>query len=78
MVGWHHQHNGHASEQTSGDSEQQGSLGAAVHGVINNQMGLTERDIQNLKELVTSRPALQELLKEILQAEGKYQKEILI
>jgi len=26
MVGWHHQLNGHESEQTLGDSERQGSL----------------------------------------------------
>ena len=26
MVGWHHWHNGHESEQTPGDSEEQGSL----------------------------------------------------
>ena len=26
MVGWHHQFNGHAFEQTLGDSEGQGSL----------------------------------------------------
>ena len=26
MVGWHHQLNGHESEQTQGDSEGQGSL----------------------------------------------------
>ena len=26
MVGWHHQLNGHKSEQTLGDSEGQGSL----------------------------------------------------
>ena len=26
MVGWHHQLNGHEFEQTSGDSERQGSL----------------------------------------------------
>ena len=26
MVGWHHQFNGHESEQTLGDSEGQGSL----------------------------------------------------
>ena len=26
MVGWHHQFNGHEFEQTSGDSEGQGSL----------------------------------------------------
>ena len=33
MVGRHHQLNGHEFEQTIGDSEGQGSLGAAVHGV---------------------------------------------
>ena len=27
MVGWHHQLNGHAFEETPGDSEGQGSLG---------------------------------------------------
>ena len=27
MVGWHHQLNGHGSEQTQGDSEGQGSPG---------------------------------------------------
>ena len=27
MVGWHHQVNGHESEQTLGDDEGQGSLG---------------------------------------------------
>ena len=32
MVRWHHQLNGHESEQTLGDSEGQGSLGAVVHG----------------------------------------------
>ena len=26
MVGWHHRHNGHVSEQTPGDSGGQGSL----------------------------------------------------
>ena len=26
MVGWHHWHNGHESEQTPGDGEGQGSL----------------------------------------------------
>ena len=33
MVGWHHRLNGHELEQTLGDGEGQGSLGAAVHGV---------------------------------------------
>ena len=31
MVGWHHQLNGHESEQTLGDSEGQGRLHTAVH-----------------------------------------------
>ena len=30
IVGWHHQLNGHKSEQASGDGE---AWGAAVHGV---------------------------------------------
>ena len=39
MVGWHHQLNGHESEQTPGDSEGQGSLAsAAVHGVAKSDM----------------------------------------
>ena len=33
MVGWHHQLNGHESEQAPGDSEGQASWRAAVHGV---------------------------------------------
>ena len=33
MVGWHHRLSGHEFEQASGDSEGQGSLAAAVHGV---------------------------------------------
>ena len=33
MVGWYHGLNGHEFEQTLGDGEGQGSLGAAVHGV---------------------------------------------
>ena len=33
MMGWHHQLNGHEFEQTQGDSERQGSLLAAIHGV---------------------------------------------
>ena len=37
MVGWHHQLNGHESEQTLGDGEGQGSLAAAVHGVAKSQ-----------------------------------------
>ena len=37
MVGWHHQLNGHESEQTPGDREGQGSLHAAVHVVTKSQ-----------------------------------------
>ena len=33
MVGWHHRLDGHEFGQTSGNSEGQGSLCAAVHGV---------------------------------------------
>ena len=33
MVGWHHRLNEHEFEQTPGDSEGQGSLCTAVHGV---------------------------------------------
>ena len=38
MVGWHHQLNGHEFEQTLGDSEGRGSLGAAVHGAAEMDM----------------------------------------
>ena len=37
MVGWHHLFNAHEYEQTLGDSEGQGGLRAAVHGVTKNQ-----------------------------------------
>ena len=33
MVGWNHWLNGHESEQTPGDSEEQENLSVAVHGV---------------------------------------------
>ena len=33
MVGWHHQLNGHESEQTPGDSEGQGSLAAELQSM---------------------------------------------
>ena len=42
VVGWNHWLDGHGFELTPGDSEGQGSLGAAVHGVIKNQTGLTD------------------------------------
>ena len=37
MAGWHHQLNGHESEQTPGDSEAQGSLACCSPGVIKSQ-----------------------------------------
>ena len=37
MVGWPHRLDGHEFEQTPGDSEGQGSLECAVHGVAKNQ-----------------------------------------
>ena len=37
MVGWHHRLSGHEFEQTPGESEGQGSLRAAVHGVRKSQ-----------------------------------------
>ena len=33
MVGWHHQFNGHESEQVPGAGEGQGSLACCSHGV---------------------------------------------
>ena len=40
-VGWHHQLTGHEFEQTPGDSGGQGSLRAAVHGVIKSRTRLS-------------------------------------
>ena len=37
MAGWHCQLIGHEFEETPGDSEGQGSLCAAVHGVTKSQ-----------------------------------------
>ena len=42
-VGWHHQLNGHEFEQTSGDSEGQGSWCATVHRVKKRHNLATER-----------------------------------
>ena len=42
MFGWHHQLGGHEFEQTSGDSEGQGSLCAAVHGVTKSWTQLSD------------------------------------
>ena len=42
MAGWHHQLNGHESEQTLGDSEGQEVWCATVHGVANSQTWLSD------------------------------------
>ena len=42
MVGWHHQFNGHESEQIPGDSEGQGSLACCSHGVAKSATGLRD------------------------------------
>ena len=42
MVGWHHWLNGLQFEHTLGDSEGQGSLGAAVHGVAKSRTRLSD------------------------------------
>ena len=41
MFRQHHRFNGHESEQTPGNKEEQGSLHAAVHGVTNSQTQLS-------------------------------------
>ena len=41
MVGWHHRLSGHEFEQTLRDSEGQGSLVGAVHGVAKSQTQLS-------------------------------------
>ena len=41
MVRWHHRLNGHGSEQTPGDNEEQGNL-AAVHGVTKSWTQLSD------------------------------------
>ena len=42
MVGWHHHLNGLEFEQVPGDSEGQGSLASAVHGVTKSQTQLSD------------------------------------
>ena len=42
MVEWHHQLNGQESEQALGDSEGQGSLGAAVPGIAKSWKQLSD------------------------------------
>ena len=47
MVGWHHRHNGHESEQTPGVGDGQGSCCAAVYGVAKSWTRLS--DLTELK-----------------------------
>ena len=42
MVGWHHRFNGHEFEQTPGDSEGQGNLHAAIHGIAKSWTQLSD------------------------------------
>ena len=41
MIGWHHQLNGHESEQTLGDGEGQGRLACCSPGVTKGQTQLS-------------------------------------
>ena len=43
MVGWHHQLNGHESEQTLGDSEGQGRLAYCSPSVTKSRTRLSEQ-----------------------------------
>ena len=46
MVGWHYQLNGHESEQTPGDREEQGILSAVVHGVaVGHNLANEQQDV---------------------------------
>ena len=42
MVEWHHQFNGYEFEQTLGNSEGQGNLCAAVHGIAKSWTQLSD------------------------------------
>ena len=44
MVGWHHGLNGHEFEQAPGDSEGQGSLAAAAHGITKSGMQMSDNN----------------------------------
>ena len=53
MVGWHHQFNGHESEQTPGDSEGQGSL--ACCGPQGHRESDTTEQLNNNKDHLGAR-----------------------
>ena len=48
MVGWHHQFNGYEFEQTLGNSEGQGNLCAAVHGIAKSWTQLSDWTTANV------------------------------
>ena len=50
MVGWHHWLNGHESEQTLGDGEEQGSLACCSPGVTKGQTQLSARTISTTNQ----------------------------
>ena len=52
MVGWHHQLNGHESEQTLGAVKDREAWRAAVHGVAKSQTQLSNWTEMNIKRYV--------------------------
>ena len=56
MVGWHHRLNGHEFEQTLRQSERQGCLCAAVHGVAKSQTLLSDDQACSGSDLGISAP----------------------
>ena len=54
MVGWHHQFNGHVSEQTPGDGEGWGTWRAAVHGVtiVRHTLATEQQLLNSLKHVL--------------------------
>ena len=57
MVGWHHGLNGWESEQTQGNSEGQGSLHAAVHGVAKSWTWLSDWTVRTVENGCVGRQA---------------------
>ena len=60
MVGWYHRLKG--QQQTLGDSEEQGSLGAVVHGVAKSQTRLSEFTLLHFRVIITILPKSKHLL----------------
>ena len=53
IVGWHHQLDGHASDQALGVGDGQGSRSAAVHGVTKNQTRLSDGTTTSCPPILT-------------------------